>query len=453
MARVLLIEDDAVVSIAVATAVEELGHEVESEPTAERGLRAAREDPPAVVLLDLHLPGKGGLEILPELLAIEPKPAVAVMTALPTAENAMDALSLGASAHLSKPVEGEELAELLERLLAEQPALAPSARPGAVLVGSSRAMLELGRRVGALARSEASVLILGESGTGKELVARAIHERSARAAGPFVAVSCAALPEQLLEAELFGHARGAFTGAHRERPGRVERADGGTLFLDEVGELTPLAQGKLLRFLEERSYERVGEDRSRQASVRVLAATNVLLEERVAAGAFREDLYYRLDVVRVDLPPLGERLEDLPLLVEHFLARLGRAEVSLSADALAALLARPWPGNVRELRNAVEAALVELGAESELAARHFSPRGAGGAPPSEPVGGFEQLIERLVAAAPEESDLFRELKARLEKTLIAAALARTGDNQVAAARLLGMNRATFRRKMTDDSLG
>ncbi|MGE0710483.1 MAG: sigma-54-dependent transcriptional regulator [Planctomycetota bacterium] len=456
MAKILLVEDDAAVSMATTSLLRGMGHDVLAQPSAELGLKAARRGGFEVVLLDLNLPGKSGLDVLPDLLALEQAPAVAIVTANPTAQNAMDALALGASAHLSKPVEPADLRALLEQLLAERASAAPAAEeapaPPAALVGHSKAMLELGRRVGALARSDATVLVLGESGTGKELVARAIHERSARARGAFVAVSCAALPEALLEAELFGHAKGAFTGAHQDRPGRVERADGGTLFLDEVAELTPAAQAKLLRFLEERSYERVGEDRPRTASVRVLAATNASLEERVAAGDFREDLYYRLDVTRVELPPLRTRLEDLPLLVEHFLARLGRPEVTASADALAGLLGRSWPGNVRELRNAVEAALVALGSGRELRPEHFAPaRGAERAPLR--LDGLEDVLGRLVEAAPEESALFDDVKAAVERTLVAKALERTNQNQVAAARLLGMNRATFRRKMADHGLG
>ena len=448
MARVLVIDDDAGFSLALTLEVEALGHEVSAEPTAERGLRAARAEVPAVVFLDLHLPRKSGLEILPELLGLAPAPGVVVMTSAPTAENAMDALALGARAHASKPLEFAELPGLLERLLEGRPPLTSSARATPRLVGRSPAMLELGRRIGSLARSEAGVLIRGESGTGKELVARALHERSGRAKGPFVAVSCAALPEQLLEAELFGHARGAFTGAHRDRPGRIDLADGGTLFLDEVGELTPLAQGKLLRFLEERTYERVGEDTTRVASVRFLAATNVDLEQGVAAGTFRQDLFYRLDVARIELPPLRERLEDLPLLVEHFLACLGQPGVGLDPEALAALSLRPWPGNVRQLRNAVEDALIELGGGPLLLPEHFTLREHERR--AEQDHGFEGAIQREVRAiVGDASQLFYELRERLERTLVQAALERTGGNQVAASRLLGMNRASFRRKLKE----
>ncbi len=461
MARVLLIEDDAAVGLAVTTVLEALGPTVDAAPSAELGRQRAAAEPAALVLLDIHLPGRSGLEALPELLALDPPPPVVVMTANPTAENAIEAMALGAAAHLAKPLDDTELAALVERLVGvagRRPHEAADAPPPR-LVGSSPAMLDLGRRVGAIARSDATVLIRGESGTGKELVARAIHERSNRREGPFVAVSCAALPEALLEAELFGHAKGAYTGADRARPGRVERASGGTLFLDEVGELTAPAQAKLLRFLEERTFERVGETEPRRADVRVLAATNAPLEERVEEGAFRDDLYYRLDVVRVELPPLRARRQDLPALVEHFLARLGRPDVTLTPEALEELEARPWPGNVRELRNAVESAVLALGpSERALRPEHLPSAASTREAAAEPRSWerFDQALAGLVqeaAAVGEASALWDETRARLEKALVSAALAATHGNQVAAARLLGMNRATLRRKMADHGLG
>ncbi len=464
MNRVLVVEDDPAMSLVITSAVVELGHDVEAVPTAELALDRARAWRPDLVLLDVHLPGRGGIDVLPDLQALDPRPAVVVLTAHPTADNAIDAMARGASAHLEKPIEADELQAVVTRVLAAaapRPA-APIARDdvGAPrLVGRSRALLDVARRVGALARSDVSVLIRGESGTGKELVARAIHDRSARASQPFVAVSCAVLPEPLFEAELFGHEKGAFTGADRARPGKIERAGGGTLFLDEVAELPPRAQAKLLRFLEERAFERVGGSEPRRVDLRVLAATNAPLEQRVESGEFREDLFYRLDVASIELPPLRARREDVPLLVEHFLARARRPDVAVAEGAMAALVERPWPGNIRELKNAVDAALVAVGPGRLLGLEHLPPSSPDRAPapvaPAAVTGASTDLgpaLRRLVgealaSGAPIEPGLFDRVRAEVEKVLIAAALEATGGNQVQTARLLDMNRATLRRKM------
>jgi DNA-binding NtrC family response regulator len=457
---VLLVEDDAAVSASITALLSELGHTVQAVPSAEIGIDEAKVLHPDLVLLDVNLPGRDGIDALPDFLALEPPPAVIVITAEPTAENAIDAMARGAVAHLTKPLDVVELEEAVASALRT---VAPADGSDDVdatprLVGRSRAIVELGRRVGALARSDCTVLILGESGTGKELVARAIHERSARSGESFVPVSCAALPEALLESELFGHTKGSFTGAHEDRAGRVERAEGGTLFLDEVGELTASAQAKLLRFLEERTFERVGDRMTRRANVRVVAATNAPLEECVDAGTFRQDLYYRLNVAQVTLPALSERREDIPLLVNHFLARAGSSAVRVAPDAYAALLARPWPGNVRELRNAVESALVALGPTGELRPEHLLTHEVPGPVASDANlerlnGAIRALVLDAAGADPRPENLQASLREQVERSSIAVALEITGGNQVAATKLLGMNRATFRRKMSEFGLG
>ncbi len=456
---VLLVEDDAAVSASITALLAELGHTVQAVPSAELGIDEAKTLRPKLVLLDVNLPGRDGIDALPDFLALQPPPAVIVITAEPTAENAIDAMARGAVAHLTKPLDVSELERAVAsalRTVAPQDEDTVDGTPR--LVGRSKAIVELGRRVGALARSDCTVLILGESGTGKELVARAIHERSARSNEPFVPVSCAALPEALLESELFGHTKGSFTGAHEDRAGRVERAEGGTLFLDEVGELTASAQTKLLRFLEERTFERVGDGKTRHANVRVVTATNAPLEECIEAGTFRQDLYYRLNVARVTLPSLRERREDIPLLVDHFLARAGRSAVRVAPGAYASLLARGWPGNVRELRNAVEAALVVLGPTGELRAEHFAALRA--IDPIASDGSLDALtsavrtlVQEAAATDPVPGDLQANLREHVERASIAMALEITGGNQVAATKLLGMNRATFRRKMSEFGLG
>ncbi len=486
-ARVLVVDDDVTVCLAIRTTLEAAGHIVAQAASAELGLDAARDAPPDLVLLDVHLPGRSGIDVLPELTGLPRPPSVVVMTSHATAETAIDAMARGASAHVEKPIRPDALLAVVGRALGERAEAAADVAPdptagaaddaGPRLVGRSAAMLELGERVGALARTDAGVLIRGESGTGKELVARAIHERSARG-GPFVAVSCAALPDTLIEAELFGHERGAFTGGDRERKGRIERADGGTLLLDEVGELSLGAQVKLLRFLEERTVDRLGGGDPRVVDVRVLAATNAPLEGRVESGDFRADLYYRLNVVTVVLPPLRERKEDIPRVVDHFLATLAPGRnLRVDEAALAALAARDWPGNVRELRNAVTAALVAAGRGKEIRVEHLPPPGprlgggaidAEGGAAGEPAAAVSAAVKRLVAdalARPRASGgggdasddgdgadeggarLFADVRTLVERALIEAALDASGGNQVQAARFLEMNRATLRRKM------
>jgi two-component system nitrogen regulation response regulator GlnG len=313
------------------------------------------------------------------------------------------------------------------------------------IVGKSPQMQEVFKKVAAVAASDATVLLMGESGTGKELLARAVHYNSTRATGPFEAINCASIPETLLESELFGHEKGAFTGAIRQKPGKFEVGSGGTVFLDEVGEISLGAQVKLLRFLEERKFERVGGTESVPVDVRIVSATNQNLEERVREGRFREDLYFRLNVVRIDIPPLRERREDVPLLVAYYLDLARGAGVT--TEALELLKNHSWPGNVRELRNAIERGVV-LARGTPIRPEHLpdtvtSPRPLG---ETDLEARIRDLVEKLVAQGG-PGDLYRFVEARWEKALLRRVLELTGSNQVKAAELLGINRMTLRKKM------
>jgi DNA-binding NtrC family response regulator len=454
VSRVLVIDDDAAVAFALERFLREAGHAVEVAPTAERGLELARRNVPELVLLDLRLPAMQGAAALAELRRDHPELPIIVVTAHGSAETAMDALAAGAFDHLTKPFDLAELRRAVERALVRgepKAAVAPETT-SAALVGRSRAMQDVGKRIGILARCDASVLVRGESGTGKEHVARAIHERSARSAAPFAPIVCAALPETLLEAELFGALKGSFTGATRDRTGRLEASHGGTVFLDEVGEIAPAAQVKILRFLEDRKVEPLGGGAPRTVDVRIIAATNADLEARVRDGRFREDLYYRLNVVTIELPALRDRREDVPLLVQHFLARAQRGGTSVDALALERLVSAPWPGNVRELRNAVEHALA-LARGGTILVDHLPPAVLEASP--RPLGELDPLAQAVGAVVERTGGrpgLHEELVRAVEKAAIARALELTGGNQVAAAKLLDMNRTTFRKRMEEHGL-
>ncbi len=474
MATILIIDDDSGVSRALAMLVDKDGHRALVASSAEEGLEAAERERPAAVFMDVRLPGISGLEALSKMRALLPDSPVLIMTGHGTLSTAVEAVRNGAFDYLAKPLSVEAARAALGRALARgasRAALDGARReladfpPETLLVGRSAAMQALYRQLASAAAADATVLLLGESGTGKELAARAIHLHSARSSGPFVAVSCAGLPETLLETELFGHARGAFTGAVASRIGRVEAADGGTLFLDEVGEMSPGMQAKLLRFLEARTFERVGESDSRRSDVRVISATNRNLSAAVRAGAFREDLGYRLDVLRIELPPLRERREDVPLLVAHFLSGAGGASrpAEISRDALSALEAHDWPGNVRELRNCLERAAALAGPGGAIGLDHLPGTLAGAAGPGGLSGSIDALVRKLVRewmagrrAAGEAGDdgrMHAELVRLVERAAVAEVLAAVGGNQVHAARELGLHRSTLRSKIEEYGLG
>jgi two-component system NtrC family response regulator len=433
MSRILIVDDDAALREGIAETLGDLGHIAEHAADGAAGLARVAAGGIDAMLLDLRMPGLDGIEVLRRLHALPFPPPVAVLTAVPTASNTIEAMRLGAVDHLAKPVGRADLIALIGRML-PAPA-APTPAPAAVtddheLVGSSAPMREVQKAIGRLADSEATVLITGETGTGKELVARAIHRHGRRGAHAFVAVNCAAIPATLLESQLFGHARGAFTGAVADRAGSFREADRGTLFLDEIGDMDLAMQAKLLRVLQDRVVVPVG-GRAVPVDVRILAATHRDLRAMVAEGRFREDLFYRIGVVPLHLAPLRERLADILPLAEHFLA-LARSPKRLTADAAARLLGHAWPGNVRELRNAIERAAV-LAPLAVLTAADFAFLEAPAAPPS---GGGDWLEGDLPGAV-----------GRLEAEMIRRALAASDGNRAEAARRLGIHRQLLYEKM------
>ncbi|TAK28896.1 MAG: sigma-54-dependent Fis family transcriptional regulator [Myxococcaceae bacterium] len=369
--RILIVDDEANARAALSEILREEGYETETAADGFKALGKLGAFSPDLILTDLKMPGLDGLGLLKEARAASPSTVLVVMTAFGTIDSAVEAIKLGAENYLTKPLEPGSLIAVVERamekarLMAEAAVLRERLRERNAfghIVGEHPSMKALLETVAQVAPSRSSVLIVGESGTGKELVAAALHRASTRAQQPLVRLNCAALSESLLESELFGHERGAFTGAVGRREGRFKQADGGTLFLDEVGEIPSATQVKLLRFLQEREFERVGGNETLKVDVRVVAATNVDLEDRVRRGQFREDLFYRLNVIRVDLPPLRDRRTDVPLLAGFFLRRYaqenGKRIAGFSEEAMQRLMAWSWPGNVRELEHAVERAVV-----------------------------------------------------------------------------------------------
>ena len=400
----------------------------------------------SVLLLDQQLGGADGLKLLRGALAADPGLIVLMTAGAGRIEDAVEAMALGATDYLPKPLSPRELERKLSRALALshmrralQLAARATAAQGALgeLLGRSRSMEAVRYLVSQVAGGASSVLIEGETGTGKELVARAIHEASARREGPFMQVNCAALPAPLVESEIFGHEKGAFTHAHERRRGIIESAAGGTVLLDEIGDMPLEAQPKLLRLLEQRAFRRVGGVEELRADVRVIAATNVDLAEAAAAGRFRPDLLYRINVVRIQLPALRDRLEDLPGLVAHFISRFNastrRSVTGIASRALAALEEYPWPGNVRELRNAVESAFMLHPEMTEIRLEHLPPAARGDAKPG-------RARSSLLATGPVQLT-------EAERRLIVDAIRRARGNQSKAARMLGISRFTLRYRL------
>jgi two-component system nitrogen regulation response regulator GlnG len=465
-APAFIADDEDSIRFVLRETLGELGFEVEEASDGNAALTALSARSFAIAFLDIRMPGPSGLELLDRVRATGSETPVVIITAQNTFENAVEAMKRGALDYLTKPFGVAEVRALAEKALRNQRLenevrelrreLGQRPVPGERMVGRSPALLEIFKTVGRLAAREVFVLITGESGTGKELVARAIHAASARAAGPFVAVNTAAIPRELLESELFGHERGAFTGAIGSQIGRFREAAGGTLFLDEIGDMPLELQAKLLRVLQTQEVTPVGGRGAIAVDLRILAATHRDLDAAVREGSFREDLLYRLRVVPLAIPPLRERRDDIPVLAQHFVLRyaqeLAGAPRVLTEACLEALAAEPWPGNVRQLENAVKRALV-LGSSEVLSPEDFAFLGAEARAAAE--SGEVSLEDALAAeierefASGEPADLHPRLLARIERPLIEDVLRRAGGNQLRAAALLGINRNTLRKKLTE----
>src|SRR5262245_8944643 len=462
-AHILVADDEDSLRWVLEKGLRGAGYEAVTVGDGESAIRAFAAEPFDLVFLDVRMPGQDGLTVLDRIREIRPDASVVVMTAHGTMDTAIQAMQRGAYDYLAKPFDLDAVLLLAERALAASRLTQEVARlrtslkdvwEFGALIGRHPRMQEVYKTIGRVASTDVTVLLRGESGTGKELVARAIHHYSRRAGRPFIAVSAAAIPGALLESELFGHERGAFTDAKERRLGKLELAHGGTLFLDEIGDMPVDLQGKLLRALQERTIERVGGQESIRIDVRVLAATNRDLETLMKEGKFREDLFYRLNVVTLNLPPLRERRRDVPLLVEHFLAKYAAelGERAVAPEALDGLVGHEWPGNVRELENVIQRAMVM--ATSGVVLPEHLPIGPVSAAASVAVDAtLEDIIERklvqCVTGIREQAsaDLYDVIVGLVEKPLLRAVLRETRGNQGRAAQILGINRNTLRKKL------
>ena len=461
MGTILVVDDDPQLRQSFEKLLTEEGHTVWTAATGEAALATVKDRLPDLVIMDVRMPGMSGFETFQLMHQVEPRLPVIIMTAYGTTDTAIEATKLGAFDYILKPFDIPDILNLIGQALDAgrfmrsrvELDVVPDAALGEALIGKSRPMQEVYKAIGRVAPTEATVLIRGESGTGKELVARAIYQHSLRSGKSFLVINCVAIPETLLESELFGYEKGAFTGAINRRVGKFEQAHGGTVFLDEIGDMPFSIQSKILRLLQEKSIERLGGRDTIPVDVRIIAATNRNLEAALAEGRFREDLYFRLKVVTIPLPPLRERPADIPLLAEYFLARfsaeMGLTNPGLAQDSLNLLKTHQWPGNVRELANVLQKALI-FSRGYPIRPEDISQAIGGEAAPklddSQAYETMRQWVRKALLGGGGD-DVFDSLMDRFARVLISEALELTGGNRSRAARLLGISRPTLLSKI------
>ncbi len=459
MTKILVIDDDETIRDVLQLFLSKEGFEVTVAASAEEGLDILFSEAPDLLLVDMVMPGMGGMDILKVLKQKNINIPVIMITAFGTIESAVEAMKLGAYDYITKPLNLEALVITIKRavdvsrLRKENLWLKRQLRQRyhfSGLIGDSPKMQKVYEMIEKIADTDSTVLITGESGTGKELVARTIHYSSSRAEGPFVPINCAAIPKDLLETELFGHEKGAFTGAFNTRIGRFELANNGTIFLDEISELAPSLQVKLLRVIQEREFERVGGVKTIKVNVRIIAATNQNLEKAVEEGRFREDLYYRLNVIPLPLPSLRERKEDIPLLINHFVKKftkkLKRTPLNFPPEVMHCLMQYDWPGNVRELENLIERLMILVSGD-KVSISDLPEKFHAFVNPETHYGTTSTFLYDSVEELPEEGVTLNSIIENIEKKLILKALDKTGGNRSKAATLLGLNRTTLIEKM------
>ncbi len=463
MQTILIVDDDKSIRYSLKRMMEGT-FTILTAQNGEEALSQMIENRPDLIIMDIKMPGRNGIDVLKEIKSIDPKSLVIIMTAYGTTETAIEAMKYGAFDYILKPFPIPKMKELvgkalsLRRLMKEEVTYSPlSGQEGEEdrIIGSSPKMQEIYKLIGQVAPSDVTVLLRGESGTGKELFARAIYHHSLRSSQPFLPVNCAAIPDTLLESELFGHEKGAFTGAASRRIGKLEQCQGGTVFLDEIGDMSLPIQAKLLRVLQERSFERLGGMETIKVDIRFIVATNKDLEDAISKGEFREDLYYRLNVVSIGIPPLRERKEDIPELTSYFLRKfnreMGKKIAGLTPEAMEKITAYEWPGNVRQLENILKRTLVLCQGEWILEDHLLFGKGLEKREPDEALEkkSFEDILDTLFEELSKTPLLMQDLDmiSAIEKGLILRALQKTKGNQVQAALLLGINRSTLRSKM------